>query len=309
MTTAVNLARLNLNLLIAFDALMLERNVSRAARRIGLSQPAMSNALRRLRTALGDELFLRTGREMMPTAAAIELAQTVGPALGEIRAALQSQLSFDPQVSKRSFVLGLPDIVSVGLLPELSRLLRSQAPGVNVEVVDVGPDEGFELVLTGRADLAFGVSVPSHGEVSQQHLGDFAYVVVADARNERVRDGRLTIADIAELPHVSFAPMSDIAEIDARLAQHGLKRRIAISVPHGLSVARAVAGTDLIAFMEPDVIAVSGDLGLVVVPDPLDLPGRRVDLIWHRRHDHDASHEWLRQQVARLMAERGVAFA
>lgn len=303
-----NLARFDLNLLVAFDALMQERNVSRAAERVGLSQPAMSNALRRLRDIFHDELFVRTGRAMAPTGTAVELAQAIGPALGQIRTGLQSGLSFDPKTSTRSFAIGFPDIASVGVLPQLVRLLRREAPGVDLEVVDIGPDGGVDLILTGRIDLSFGVSVSSRAEISRQTLGEFEYAILIDEDNERLRKGRLTVADIAELPHVAFAPVSDIAEIDERLARHGLKRRIAVSVPHGLSVPRAVAGTDLIAFMEQRVVDVAADMGLAVCPDPLNLPKRRVDMIWHRRQDRDVGHAWLREQVAEQMASSRNAY-
>lgn len=292
-----NLAGFDLNLLVAFDALMTERHVSRAAERVGLSQPAMSNALRRLRDIFQDELFLRSGRSMVPTGVAVELDQTIGPALGRIRTGLQTGLHFDPKTTKRSFTLGFPDIASVGLLPQLSNLIRREAPEVNLEVIDIGAEGGIDLILSGRIDLAVGVSFSQHPEISQQFLGKFEYVVVIDKNNERSKKGQLTITDIAELPHVSFAPISDISEIDERLARHGLARRIAISVPHGLSVPRAVAGTDMIAFMDESVITVASDLGLAVLPDPLDLPRRRVDTIWHRRQDNDPGHMWLRHQV------------
>lgn len=302
MNIIYNLAGFDLNLLVAFDALMIEGNVSRAAERVGLSQPAMSNALRRLRDIFKDELFLRTGRAMVPTATAIELAQTIGPALGQIRTGLKSGLSFDPASSRRTFILGFPDLASVGLLPQFSRLLRSEAPEVNFQIIDVGAQGGEELVLAGRMDLAVGLSFSTRSEISRETLGDFEHVVILDRNNPRLRDGRLTVADIAELPHICYAPSSETVEIDERLARLGLKRRIAISVPHALSIPRAIVGTDLIAFTEQGVTAVAADFGLAVVPDPLGLARRRVDMIWHRRQDSDPGHRWLRRQVAAQIA-------
>lgn len=303
-----NLATFDLNLLVAFDALMAERNVSRAAERVGLSQPAMSNALRRLRGVFQDELFVRTGRAMVPTGTALELAQAIVPALGEIRTGLRAGLGFDPASTRRSFILGFPDLITVGVLPHLARFLRRHAPGIDVEVIDAGPDGRSDLVLAGRIDLSVGLSLEPGPDLSHRTLGTFDYVVLVDAHNERLRDGRLTIADIAALPHVSFAPLADVTEIDRKLAAHGLKRRIAVSVPHGLSVPRAIAGSDLVAFMEANVASAAVDLGLVVLPDPLGLPRRRVDMIWHRRQDRDAGHAWLREQVVEQMGRNQSAW-
>lgn len=299
----VNLAGFDLNLLVSFDALMTERNVSRAAKRVGLTQPAMSNVLRRMRGIFNDELFYRTSEGMMPSSTAVALAEAIAPALAQIQSGLDMQLQFDPLTTVRSFVIGMQDIGSVGMMPMLSRLLRRDASNLSVEVVNAGPDAAEKLVK-GQIDMAVGAAFHERADLSHIDLARFPYLVVADRNNRQVEGPSLSIEDFVNLPHVACADV-DSDWIDAALAKRGLKRRVIISVQYSQAVIPAILDTDLIAVLPGPTVQVSGQgHRLTVCPDPIGVPQYTIQVVWHRRHDDDAGHRWLREQIVARAREQ-----
>lgn len=291
----MNLAGFDLNLLVAFEALMAERSVSRAAGRIGLSQPSMSNLLRRMRAIFEDELFYRTAEGMMPSATAIALSEAVTPALTLIRSGLDTQLRFDPRTTDRSFAIGMPDVGTVAMMPILGKLLRRQAPNISIKAVGTGGIDIAKALTNGDLDIAVGEALQDYPQLTRAPLSSFPYFWVADRHNPAVKDGRLSPGDLARLSHIAD---SDLGPMDAILAERGLKRRVALWIQHSQAVIPTILGTDLIALLPSPTIIISQLTDrLAICPDPLGLPLFKVETVWHRRHDTDASHRWLREQI------------
>jgi len=302
--TSYNLAAFDLNLLVAFDALMRERSVSRAASRVGMSQPGMSNALRRMREIFNDELFVRSSEGMVPSGTARVLAETICPGLSQIRSGLQSKMFFDPAETTRRFVLGNTDGGSMFGFPRLARSLVKEAQFASFHVVDIGSGDLLNRLLAGEMDMAFGVSRIGHPNISYLSLAEFSYVVIADRDNELLRGRALTIEDIARLPHVAFAGSAVEDRIDETLARHGLERRIAVRLPHLWAVPSLVAGSDMIAIIESAVVDLSPDARdrIVMFDDPLGLPPCSTGIMWNTRNDDDPAHRWLRRKILELVA-------
>jgi len=296
----INLAAFDLNLLIAFEALYEERHVSRAGAKIGLSQPSMSHALKRLRETFGDELFTRGPGGMTPTAHAVELARHILPSVGQLRTVMSGGMEFDPGASDRRFVIGLNDLGSYSVLPRLTPALRSTAPGVNLTVVAVGSKDAIDKVASGEIEIACGVFQDLPREIESHKLTGLASVCVSDRRNPRLIGRPLDLDAFLELPHVQIAVNADPGiAVDVELAALSVRRRIIVVVPHFLAMPGAVLGTDMIGVMDSEgVQAFQGWTDLRFDPLPLDAPGFGVSMVWNRRNRLDPGHRWLRELIA-----------
>jgi len=308
----VNISTIDLNLLLAFDALMTERSVTRAAAQVGISQPAFSNALARLRGHLGDRLFIRGRRAMIPTPRALELAPGIQAGLMQLRDAVE-RAEFRPDRSTTAFHVGSTDEIEASLLPGLVSRLRAEAPGIAVNCSRL--QSIFRLpegdLQSGVLDVAIGAfphDAPVETGLFAETLYDAHYVCIMRAGHPSVTR-RLTLEEFCRLRHVTtFYPGSGPGLIDKLLARRGLSRSVAISVPHFLSVPFLVARSDLIATV-PDVVArmVARQLGLVRLKCPVAIPRRSVRLVWHARTHDAAPHRWLRATVlatARALTRR-----
>lgn len=290
----VNISAVNLNLFVTFDALLAERNVTRAARRLGLTQSAVSNALRQLRLLLDDPLFLRRSAGIEPTPRALALAEPVRRGLAAFGAALAPPV-FDASTADRSFVLAASDYVELVLLPPLLRRLGEEAPNVKIEVVPWGLHEVPPGLARGEVDLMigfYGRLPPAHREASL-----FTETYVGIARRGHPTVGRKPSARAwTSVPHVlvSHRPGSTTG-VDRALAARGLSRRVGARVSHFLIVPSIVARTDFVALLsrrvaEPQAKA----LGLVTFAPPVRLPKSTIGHVWHDRLDADPGHVWLR---------------
>lgn len=292
----MNIEALDLNLLLAFDALYEERHVSRAARRIGLSQPALSNALARLRTALADPLFERTGRGIRPTPRAERLAPGVRAGLTQFRLALAPAARFDPTSSKRLFRLALSDYAEYRILPPLLALLAKQAPQVRLQVrrleaLFAVPEADLRL---GAIDLALGF-FPDARSLAE---GTAAETLIEEENAVVFRQGHplsrgpFTLKRYAQAAHAAVIFRAEPwGLIDQELASRGLTRSLRYASPHFLAVAEVLRHTDLIATL-PATLA-TGIPGLAARPVPLPLPTFTTRLVWR---DHaDEGLLWLRQ--------------
>jgi DNA-binding transcriptional LysR family regulator len=300
--TMANVEGTNLNLLVAFDALVAERSVTRAAARIGVTQSAVSNALAQLRVLFDDPLFLRARRGVTPTPRAIELAGPIRQGLALFASAL-APAAFAPSRSTRTFVLAASDFVELVLLPPLLRRLAREAPGVRVEVRPWGLHEVPDALARGEVDLMAGF----YGEVPPQHEQRFLFEepYVCIVRKDLPHVGRrLTLARYLELSHVLVSERADSpGSVDRALAARGLARRVGARVSHFLLVPAHVSQTDLIAAVGRRVAeAFARSYAIKVLKPPIPLPPGRVGQVWHRRADADAGHRWLRtalEEVAR----------
>src|SRR5262245_49897168 len=297
----MNLAAFDLNLLLVFEALMAERNVTRAGERIGLSQPAVSAALSRLRGIFDDELFVRRGGEMVPTPRALGLAEPVADALRRVEFALGSKALFDAATAWRSFAVRGVDYVSYMLVAPLMARLAQAAPGIVVRCFDAQTGSVPQLLEEGKIDFAVEVMHELDDPIRSQFLLRERYVVIVGADHPDLEaagaDVGSEVFDIdlyCRLPHVLHSFVGGTSgNVDAALAAVNRKRHVALSMPHFFSIARAVADSRLIAtFPERLARHIAPTFGLRIYQPPVELAPITLAVIWHRRNDGDAGHAW-----------------
>jgi DNA-binding transcriptional LysR family regulator len=303
---AMNIGSLNLNLLPVLDALLAERSVSRAGARVGLSQPAVSNALAQLRAHFGDPLLVRKGGGMEPTERALALAGPLRAALLALEHGLEPAAAFDPAAAARSFTIMTNDFVAFALLPQLLARIQREAPRVHLQIrawqEHVVPSE----LARGDADLALGF----HRGLTEGHhaspLFEDHFVFIARQGHPQVR-GKITVATYAKLAHVLVSHHATArGAVDNVLDKHGLTRDVAVRVSHFLLVPPIVANTDYVAALS-EVVArpMSASLPLQLLPMPIQVPTATVQMVWHERTAASPAHLWLR----RLVAETAVQVA
>jgi DNA-binding transcriptional LysR family regulator len=308
----VNFAAFDLNLLRVFDALMRERSATRAGERVGLSQPAVSAALNRLRHALNDELFVRQLNEMVPTPRAIALAEPIRAALAGIEQALGSLAGFDPAVAAREFRLLGADFFSMLLMPKLSQAVAGAAPGISLRFLDTSRGDIDRLLSDDAIDMALeGPLLDPPDWISRQVLFRSPFTIIA-ARGHAglgaagVSEGSVIPLDLfCELPQaLRSSDGSTTGFVADALARVGRKRRVVLTLPHFYAIGRAVARGGLIAAVPAQFArACAKELNLAVYSAPIDIPEPDIYLFWHRRHDQDPAHRWLREQIAAATRE------
>lgn len=297
----MNLRSLDLNLLLVFDAVYSERSISRAALRLNLSQPAVSNALARLRDALGDALFVREGNRMAPTARARTLREPVRQALHLLECGFRSHDSFDFAKSTREFVIAAEDYGETVIVPAIVGMLRSEAPDVRLRVRPE-PSAALEGDLReGLVDLAMDYfPIETDGFSSTCVMTD-SLVTLARAGHPAIA-GDLTLKTYVELGHVVVTPrLRSQPLIDLALAKRGLRRDIALTVPHFMSMPLIVQETDLLCTLPRRMAELySRHFRLQAYPVPIRTPNFPVYLIWHEALDADPGHRWLRDHFTAL---------
>jgi DNA-binding transcriptional LysR family regulator len=303
--TPLNLATIDLNLLVVFDALMIERNVTRAGQRIGLSQPAMSAALGRLRHIVGDELLVRRTGGMDPTPRALELEQPVRRALLQIQAALGSQV-FEPHAAMRTFRIATNDFAASMLLPALCARLRAQAPGIDVRVLAADEQRSRMLLERAECDLAIAPFESFDPRFLRQEIMPHAGFLCVMRKDHPLAGTPLTLDRFAATPQVLVSQIGDtIGFVDSILAEHGLKRRVAVTVPHFLVAPLVVATTDLIATLPIRLArAFAAMADLIAVEPPFAQRHFPLAMLWTERTAGDPGHRWLRATLVEVAAER-----
>lgn len=314
----VNFRTLDLNLLRVFDEVMAERNLTRAAKNLSLTQPAVSNALRRLRDVLGDELVRRSGAGVEPTPRALALWPTVRDALRHLQHTLAPS-DFNPATADTSFVLAMADATAAELIPGLVQIAEREAPGIAVRVVPLTTRDPRQLLESEGADMAVGyfpavlASMTARGqsgtavpfETQRLYVGQYVCVM---RRGHPLADTPLTLDDYCAARHllVSFSGRP-YGFIDQTLGTLGRERRIVVTVNQFFTAGRVVANSDLLTVLPRHFVSVTGiDDELVLRDLPFDQPLVHVDAVWHRRAQHGHAHEWLRDALVRSAA---VAFA
>jgi LysR family transcriptional activator of mexEF-oprN operon len=297
---------LDLNLLLVFHALLKERSVTRAAERLFLGQPAVSAALKRLRAALGDDLFVRTPHGMDPSSRALELAATIEPLLATLQQALSSRPSFDPARSERVFRIGLSDSLEVALMPALMQRLARAAPGVRVISSTANSRQSPGLLDSGAIELAVGVrsDVPTW----QRHrpLFDWTFVCLCEPRHVKPRRKRITLAEYLRYPHVITSFSAGLAGfIDEQLERQGATRRVVFSSPHFATSPLIVRQMPAITTVPTFIAATWRDtLALTVSPVPIEVPTYQVETSWTAANDSDAGLRWLVGEFDAAFANR-----
>lgn len=299
---AVNITATNLNLFVAFDALITHSSVSRAARQVGITQSAMSSSLRHLRALFDDPLFLRSSHGIVPTPRARELAVPVREGLRLFEQALSPKV-FDPATSTRTFVLIASDYVEFVLLPRLLGQIQKHAPGVRIQMLPWGLQQVPEELARGNADLMIGFydKVPAHH--SEMLLFEERYACIVRKGHPVVRN-KLTLRTYVSLQHIMVTQSAGASSgIDRALAQAGHSRKVSLRVSHFLNVPTLVANTDLVAALSRRVAEpFARMLPLRLFEPPLRLRASRVGMVWHDSLRDDPAHRWLRERVAEVSA-------
>lgn len=296
---SINLSQVDLNLLVAFEALFEERSVTTAATRLYLGQPAMSAALGRLRALFGDELFMRVGREMQPTRKAIAIAPGIFAALHQVRQTIQANQDFDPATDRRDFVIGSADYTSFVVIPKLLAHCRAVAPYLNFRMIEFEKDRVNELLKQDTIDLALGVFSKPSQQTLCLPLFQEVFVGIARKNHPALLKTPLSLESFTSLSHALVTIRGDKAGIvDQALAYYNLQRRIGLTIPHLLVVPSIIASSDLVATIASRAAHYFSALGDIETFDlPLEIPAWTVSMMWSKLADQDGANSWLRQTV------------
>lgn len=295
-----HLRSFDLNLLAALEALLAERNVSRAAESVGVTQSAMSHMLARLRTAFGDPLFVRVPGGIRPTPRAEAIAHPLAAVLADLRQLTAPPTAFEPSATRRVFQVATDDYLERILLPQFIAHLWQRAPGIDVDVTMV-PHHPADDLIAGRSDLIISVAgvLGSLPGAYTQKLFDERFVC-ALRKGHPLAGKPLTVAQYAGLLHVLVAPHGRAGStVDKALAKQGRRRRVAVTVPHFLAAPEIVRATDAVVTLGAR-LAKALSQGLVLVAPPVPLPGFTVVMYWHERNNADPAHQWFRAQLAKV---------
>jgi DNA-binding transcriptional LysR family regulator len=300
----VEIKDIDLNLLLVFDRLLVERRVSKVAENLGLTQPAISNALARLRKLLGDELFLRTPGGMEPTPFAEQLAEPVAYALGMIHSALNQRSTFDPAVSERVFTVGMTDIGEIYFLPSLMERLAADAPRVSLSTVRNTAVNLRDEMSAGHVDLAIGLLPQLKGGFYQRRLFRQRYVCLF-RKAHRLDKRKISLQEFSAAEHVVVVSAgTGHGKVDELLERSGIERKVRLTVPHFVAVGHILHSTDMVATV-PERFAqrMVEPFGLSYVNHPATLPEVAINLFWHAKHHKDSANQWLRGLLFEMYAD------
>lgn len=305
----MDLGTLDLNLLLALEALEETRSVSRAAERLGMRQPAMSTALARLRVAFGDPLYVRAAGAMQPTPRAARLAPGIAKALADLRAAM-AETPFEPLATTRTFTIASTDYTTLVILPHVMEALGREAPSVDLRIVGYDKGDIPALIDRGEIDVALGVFRSPSENAVRQFLCPERFVGVARRGHPLVADGTIGLLDYAGAAHALVSVRRDATgEIDVALAGQGLRRRIALTLPHMLVLPSVLVRTDLLAAIPSRMAEAIGDAGLQTFELPVRIPPWRIEMLWNPAARRDPASVWLRSKIKAAAAsatpERG----
>ncbi|WP_051955849.1 LysR family transcriptional regulator [Beijerinckia mobilis] len=300
----IDLKRFDLNLLAVFDALMQERHVGRAGERLGLTQPAVSHALARLRALADDTLFVKHARGVKPTARAIELAETIGPALAVLRASFGIRTAFDPSSASRTIVIGSSDYVELALLPAVVARLRHEAPKIDIRIRSITQGDVEQAMRRRDIDLAIGPLTASPGSVLATPLFSDRLVLVARQGHPGLAQP-LTVEAFAGLHYLLVSQSGDASGIvDDALREFGLERRVALTIPHFSAAPFLIAETDLVAML-PERIAkpLCAPASVTIHDCPLDVPPWVVGIAQPQEGQMDPCLSWLVTLIRKVVSD------
>jgi DNA-binding transcriptional LysR family regulator len=302
---AMELADLDLNQLVVFHRLMVERRVSRVAEQLGRTQPAVSNALARMRRHFGDELFLRTPSGMVPTPLAEALAVPVGQALALLHDGLNQRAVFDAARERRAMTIGMTDIGEIVFLPALVQRLAAEAPGIVLSTVRNTAVNLRDDMESGKVDLAIGLLPQLKAGFFQRRLFRQRYVCLFRRDHALGRKPRLTLQDYRGAEHlVVVAAGTGHGRVDELIRRAGVERTVRLTVPHFVGVGHILQGTDLVATVTEKLAErLAGPFGLAWRAHPVKLPDVAINAFWHAKAHRSPAHQWLRRVVFELFAE------
>lgn len=297
-----DLRHFDLNLLIAFDLLMQERNVSRAAERMFVSQSAMSHILQRLRQQLSDPLLVKTPAGMKPTERANALIDPVRMVLRDVERLIRAPEDFDPSTSRRRFVIAATDYMDYLVIPPLIERVARQAPGIDIHVKRTEVSFPEQELESGDLDVVLGFEAILKPAAYLNNDRLFKDKMTCLMRNDDSikRKTKLSLKEYVEMKHMLISRTGTrIGVIDEWLEERGLERRIALIVPHFLSAPFIVAKTDMLLSLPLRIAEQFVCLApLKILPVPIDLPDYGLVMIWHPLREKDSAHRWLREQIS-----------
>lgn len=290
-----DLRQFDLNLLLVFRALMQERHVTKAAERLFVGQPAVSGALKRLRAAFGDELFVRSRQGMEPTPRALDLSQQIDSLLIGLHHAMRAHQPFDAKYASRTFRVGVSEAIAVTLFPPLLKELGSEAPGIQLVTVDTDYHRASSMLERNEIEIALGVF--NHYPQWQQHraLVDWRFVCLYNPALVRAQSETLTMQEYLSHPHLLTSFNGTLRGfIDEQLEALGERRRVIFSNPH-FATQPFIARDNPVLVTVPDYIARiwSRSLGLSISPLPFDTPVHQIGVLWKTAHQGDIGLRWL----------------
>lgn len=300
----MDLRQIDLNLLVIFNQLLRDRRVSLTADKLGLSQPAVSNALKRLRVLLKDDLFVRTARGMEPTPYAMHLIEPIAYALGTLESALNQRDTFNPSTSERVFTLSLTDIGEIYFMPTLMKALAKAAPRVRISTLRHNEGHLREDMESGNVDLAVGLLPGLTTGFFQRRLFKQRYVCIFRKGHPKAKNP-ITLEQYKSLSHVGVTSVNTgHGEVDEWMLKKGIQRQMQLQVPHFVAVGHILQNSDLIATV-PERFAqrCEAPFQLVTSPLPVKLPDIAINLFWHGKYNRDPANMWLRQLMVDLFTD------
>lgn len=299
----MELNEMDLNLLVIFKQLLAEKRVSKVAENLGLGQPAVSNALARLRKLFGDELFVRTSTGMQPTPFAEQISETIGYALSMIHGAVNTRNAFDHAESKRSFSIGMTDIGEIYFLPGLMKRLQKSAPHLAISTVRNTAINLKDAMESGQIDLAIGLLPQLKAGFFQQRLFLQQYVCIF-RKGHALDKGKVLASEFFDADHIAIVSAgTGHGQVDQLLDNASTPRKVRLKVPHFVAVGNILQSTDLIATV-PERLAerIAKPFGLSYVKHPVKLPEIAINLFWHAKLHKDPANQWLRSLIFEMYA-------
>lgn len=308
----MELKDIDLNQLVLFQQLMVEGSVSKVADHLGLTQPAVSNTLAKLRRQFGDDLFVRTPKGMMPTPFAEQLAAPIAQALGMIHSGLNQLSHFDAASVKRAVTIGMTDIGEIIFLPALIESLRREAPGVLLSTVRTTATNLREDMEAGKVDLAIGPLPQLKAGFFQRRLFKQRYVCLfrkGHPLSHRPDRKRLSLADFKAAEHlVIVSAGTGHGKVDELIRRAGIERTVRLTIPHYVSVGHLLRQSDMVATVTERLAqSLAEPFDLTFRPHPMDLPEIAINVFWHAKVHRSPAHQWLRGVVFDLFGEDKVA--
>ncbi len=301
--SSIELSSVDLNLLVAFDAIFELRSVTAAAQRLHIGQPAMSAALGRLRILFKDDLFIRLGRDMQPTLTAQAIAPDIASALQQIRLTLQSSQQFNPKISEQSFVIGCSDYISIVVLPALLQICRHSAPSINFRLISYEKNQLRPLLEQNVMAIALGSTfhnLPQH--IKEESLMKEQFVGICRKQHPALQDRSMSLGQFTELPHALFTLRQDaVGAVDQALRALNLSRRIILTTPYLLTLSAIIADSETVAAVPSRLAQQLVAQGLVDSFEiPLDLKPWYISMFWSSLSEKSLSYQWLRQTIHQL---------
>ncbi|MEE3157468.1 MAG: LysR family transcriptional regulator [Pseudomonadota bacterium] len=295
----MNLSKVDLNLFIVFDAIYTEANLTRAGQIVGITQPAVSNALARLRETFNDPLFVRTAQGMVPTPMAQNIITPVRSALQLLRVSVQESRSFVPEQATKTYRISMTDLTEAVILPHLASRIRRMAPNINIDSFLIKRRETTKELAAGRLDFAIDAPLNTDTQVRHVKLFEDHHVCVMRPGHPLAKKERITLDDYLAQSHIHISSRRNgLGHVDLALGKMGLQRRVVLRSQHYQMAPLVMESTDMVMTVH-ERFAKRHNLHAVALPID-DVPPIETHLFWHESTDQDPANRWMREQIIEL---------